>query len=184
MNRTEAGSTLQGRRRRLHRKKSGPNSLQFTAKEIDAVRVMAFHGVRQSVIASKSGLTISQFEKALQKDEKLHDAWKHGRDRRLRKRFERFEKHFEQGSDRAGEVLLKYDDKIEPTTGRPGSTTNVQVNVNNDSAQKAIDGRTYVAALNRINTPVVPASLTQIEPTRGEIIDPVKAGLAHMKEKK
>ena len=72
---TEAYASLQSRRRRLERRKTGPPSLVFGPREIESVRVLAWKGKSQESIAHLSGLTTKKFRDAMEKDEALREAW-------------------------------------------------------------------------------------------------------------
>ena len=182
MDRTTAASKLQGRRRRLHRKKSGPKSLQFSPNEIEAIRTLTCAGKTQSSLARMSGLSISQFKEAMKKDEKLRDAWQQGKDERLEARIADLEKQSRAGNVKATELLLRYDNR-DAGPQRAAQDAGTTININADSVAAQIDGRKFVALANRLTKQVTP-TVIEHEPLRVEETDPIKAGLAHMKEKK
>lgn len=73
-----AEEKLAARKKRTHGK-PGPLALNFTLTEIAAVRTLAAHGHTSATIASRSGLSIKQFRKARERDERLSDALEAGR---------------------------------------------------------------------------------------------------------
>lgn len=178
MDRTTASSKLQGRRRRLARRKSGPASLQFTANEREAVRVLTAAGKTQETLARASGLSIKQFRAALEKDEALQDAWAFGKAERREKRIAELEQQSKNGSTKATELLLRYEHRdAGPSTNQTSGDVNISINA--DSVKAAIDGRKMRAMLQSIRKrgPEV------IEGEAMEVVDeprerdPVKAAL-------
>jgi hypothetical protein len=178
MDRMTASSKLQGRRRRLARRKSGPVSLQFTANEREAVRVLTAAGKTQETLARASGLSIKQFRAALEKDEALQDAWAFGKAERREKRIAELEQQSKNGSTKATELLLRYEHRdAGPSTNQARGDVNISINA--DSVKAAIDGRKMRAMLQSIRKrgPEV------IEGEAMEVVDeprerdPVKAAL-------
>lgn len=73
-----AEEKLAARKKRTHGK-PGPLALNFTLPEIAAVHCLAAHGHTSGTIATRSGLSIKQFRKARERDERLSDALIAGR---------------------------------------------------------------------------------------------------------
>ena len=151
MDRTTASSKLQGRRRRLARRRSGPASLQFTANEREAVRVLTAAGKTQESLARASGLSIKQFRAALERDEALQDAWAFGKAERREKRIAELEHQSKNGSTKATELLLRYEHRdAGPSTNQASGDVNISINA--DSVKAAIEGRKMRAMLQSIRS--------------------------------
>ena len=178
MDRTTASSKLQGRRRRLARRKSGPASLQFTANEREAVRVLTAAGKTQESLARASGLSIKQFRAALEKDEALQDAWAFGKAERREKRIAELEQQSKNGSTKATELLLRYEHRdAGPSTNQAHGAVNISINA--DSVKAAIDGRKMRAMLQSIRKrepDVIDGEAVEVVDEQREH-DPVKAAL-------
>jgi hypothetical protein len=178
MDRTTASSKLQGRRRRLARRKSGPASLQFTANEREAVRVLTAAGKTQETLARASGLSIKQFRAALEKDEALQDAWAFGKAERREKRIAELEQQSKNGSTKATELLLRYEHRdAGPSTNQTSGDVNISINA--DSVKAAIDGRKMRAMLQSIRKrepEVIDGEAVEVVDEQKER-DPVKAAL-------
>lgn len=172
---TEAHASLQARRRRMSRQKSGPLSLSFGPREIEAVRVMAEKGRSQESIANLSGLTTKRLREAMEKDDDLREAWLLGKAERREKRIAELEAESRKGNVRATELLLRYEHRdAGPTTKQPDQSTTI--NINADSVAAQIDGRKFTALLERMNKKREPVVIEH-EPTREEETDPIKKAL-------
>ncbi len=184
MDRPTASSKLQGRRRRLARRKSGPASLQFTANEREAVRVLTAAGKTQETLARTSGLSIKQFRAALEKDEALQDAWAFGKAERREKRIAELEQQSKNGSTKATELLLRYEHR-DAGPRQTNDRGDVTVNINADSVAAQIDGRKFSAMLQRLHKnqqrPAIESESHEVEP---DPVDPIRAALSRKKENK
>ena len=180
MDRTTASSKLQGRRRRLARRKSGPASLQFTVNEREAVRVLTAAGKTQETLARASGLSIKQFTAALEKDEALQDAWAFGKAERREKRIAELEQQSKDGSTKATELLLRYEHRdAGPSTSTNQASGDVNISINADSVKAAIDGRKMRAMLQSIRKrepEVIDGAAVEVVDEQRKR-DPVKAAL-------
>ena len=61
-------------RKKKREKRPGPKRTTFTISEIDDVRTMAAQNRSQLWIADQAGLTLAQFKKACESDDKLVQA--------------------------------------------------------------------------------------------------------------
>lgn len=182
MNRTDASAKLQARRRRTARRR-GPASQQFTAIECEAIRVLSSHGKTQESLARDSGLSIKQFRTAMEKDEKLRDAWDVGKAVRREKRIAELEAQSRKGNVRATELLLRYEHRdAGPQTQRGG--TDVTVNINANTIPPAQDGRTYAALMKRIQKGNAPTLIEHGEPERPVIVDPIASVKAKQRQER
>ncbi len=174
MNKTEAEKNLAGRRNRCARKR-GPMSLQFTDVELRAVSVLASHGRTQETIARDSGLSLANFKRAFEGDEKLRDAWLIGKAIRREQRIDDLEKQSKKGNVRATELLLRYEHgDAGPQTARGGAA--VTVNINANTVPPAQDGRSYAALMKRIAKGNAPTLIEHdATPAQPVILDPIEA---------
>jgi hypothetical protein len=178
---TEAYASLQSRRRRLERRKTGPPSLVFGPREIESVRVLAGKGKSQETLAHLSGLTTKKFREAMEKDETLREAWLLGKAERREARIAELEKQSKGGNVRATELLLRYEHRdAGPTVKQEGGTT---ININASSVAAQIDGRKFTAMLERMLKKREP-TVIEHEPIRTEPVDPVRAALDRQKQEK
>lgn len=184
MTKTEAEKKLLERRRRCARKR-GPMSIQFTAPELAAVTVLSAAGRMQETIARDSGLSLSSFKRALDASEDLRDAWHIGKAIRREQRIAELEGQSKKGSTRATELLLRYEHRdAGPSTAHSGGRGDVTVNINAESIARAVDGRTFSAALKRISHDKPPNVIEHAAiPARPEEIDPTSKAIAAVKEK-
>lgn len=174
MNRTAASARLQTRRRRTHRR-AGPASQRFTPLECEAVRVLSSHGKTQESLARDSGLTIKQFRTAMEKDEKLRDAWDMGKAVRREKRISELEAQSRKGNVRATELLLRYEHRDAGPQTQRGAAADVTVNINANMIPPAQDGRSYAALMKRIQKGNAPTLIEHDELERPDDIDPIAA---------
>lgn len=171
----EADAALQTRRRRMSKQKTGPLSLSFGPREIEAVRVMAAKGRSQESIANLSGLTTKRLREAMEKDDDLREAWLLGKAERREKRIAELEKQSRAGNVRATELLLRYEHRdAGPSTKQPDQSTTI--NINADSVAAQIDGRKFTAMLERMHKKREP-TVIEHEPIREEESDPIKKAL-------
>ena len=151
-------------------------SIQFTAQERLAVTAMSFIGRTQETVARDSGLSLSSFKKAMDASEELRDAWLIGKAMRLELRIGELESQSKKGSTRATELLLRFEHRIAPPQSSVGGRGDINININAESIAKAVDGRTYSAALLRVqHDPKTPALIEHDATTQPVDIDPIES---------
>ncbi len=185
MNKTEAEKRLQERRKRTARKR-GPAGLSFTASELLAVVALSAQGRTQQTVARSAGLSLSSFKRALEGDEKLRDSWDIGKAERREKRIRELEAQSIKGNTRATELLLRYEhrDSGPQTAGNGRGSTDINININADSP-KAIDGRTYSAALLRSQHGAKPSNIIEHAPATEPLdLDPIASVKARQKKER
>lgn len=172
MTKNEAEKCLIDRRKRCARK-AGPMSVLFTITELRAVTVLSAEGRTQETVAQASGLSLSSFKKAMEREE-LRDAWLIGKAIRREQRINDLEKQSLKGNTRATELLLRYEHgDAGPQTARQGGNA-VTVNINANSIPQAQDGRTYAALMKRIQKGNAP-TLIEHELERPVELDPIQS---------
>ena len=183
MTKTEAEKRLQERRKRCARKR-GPMSVSFTATELLAVIALASQGRTQETIARDAGLSLSNFKRAFESDEKLRDSWLIGKAIRREQRIDDLEKQSRRGNTRATELLLRYEHgDAGPQTARQGGNA-VTVNINANTIPPAQDGRTYAALMKRIQKGNAPTLIEHDEPERPVIVDPIASVKAKQRQER
>jgi len=143
--------------------------------ECEAIRVLSSHGKAQESLARDSGLTIKQFRTAMEKDEKLRDAWDMGKAVRREKRIAELEAQSRKGNVRATELLLRYEHRDAGPQAQRGAAADVTININANTIPPAQDGRSYAALMKRIQRINAPVLLEHEEQEPPEELDPIAA---------
>lgn len=183
MTKAEGLRVLRKRKGSAARKKGGNAKLGFTPSEINAVRALATHNRSQLYIAHEAGLSLADFKRAVERDEKLAEAWNLGVDEARHRLEERAEKIARDPSNPRAIQAVALLAKMRYGIGDGRTVTDkTTVNVNVNAVPQAQDPRTYQAIQQRITRrePVV------IEQQIAKPIpaDPVRAALEKQKEKK
>lgn len=168
MTEKQALEKLLERHKRVSARKSGPMPLGFTIPEKQAVRTLAASQHSKGTIAARAGMSRKQFDKALEADSELADAFEAGvAEERLKIEQALYKAATDVRNPRqvqACMALLKVRHGYRDNSATSATQVNVQVNNN---LPAPLDPRRFAAMMKRIEKQRPPVEIEATPEPRG-----------------